>query len=114
MNKTFKKIKEVSDKAKEEVTEIKLSNEKGEAINKIISEASKVISDEMIVNIKVLAKLANADFEDVLSSLLKASNDFSMMQDESIQSVIKEATEIYEKGESAFKEFETMFVLERS
>lgn len=97
---TLKLIDDIFIKAK---ADIKIDPETHEAVKKTIDESSKAISEAMVSNLKKLAELIDVEFLSVLSNIFGDENAES---NEKIKLIFKDATEIYDTGESIFKEFE--------
>lgn len=97
---TLKTIDDIFTKAK---AQIKADHETHEAVKRVIDESSKAISETMISNIKMLANLMDVEFLGVLS---KVFGDENVETNENVKLILKEATEIYDIGESVFKYFE--------
>jgi hypothetical protein len=73
----------------------------------VIDNASKIISDTMVKGMKELAVLVDVEYFDILPQVF---GDDEAEKSERGQEIVKEASEIYEKGESIFKIFETLGV----
>ena len=98
---TLDYIEKIFTKVKTDL-EVDVTREEGK---RKVDEASKSISDMMIGSLKKLAKLIDVDYMKVIKNIF---GDESAEHSEKIALIFKEATAIYEKGESVFKYFEKM------
>lgn len=82
---------------------IKADRDTIEAVKQTIDESSKTISEAMVSSMKKLANLIDVELFDVLSNVF---GDENAKRDEKMNFILKEATEIYDAGDSIFKNFE--------
>lgn len=102
LSSSLDKIELVYIKARLDIDAVAKSATRKNDISEIIDKASKIISDTMVDGMKKLSALVDVEYFDILPQIF---GDDEATKSVGGQKIVKEATAIYDKGESIFAIF---------